>query len=117
MLSLSLAQLRAHLNRLVATVLAIVIAVGFVVATLVLNQTSKATVLGAVAAQYRQTDTVVTADLSADNSVGLEARPGLIEKIKAVPGVSAVTADINTYAQVRLPGRRGYQFGSISAVS
>ena len=52
MFSLSLAQLRAHVARLIATCLAIVIEVGFVVATLVLNQTSKTTVLDSVGAQY-----------------------------------------------------------------
>jgi len=117
MLSLSLAQLRAHISRLVATVLAIVIAVGFVVATLVLNQTSKTTVLGAVAAQFQNTDTVVTADLSPSDSVGLEARPGLVEKIKSLPGVTAVAADSTAYIQARLPERRGYQFADVQAVA
>lgn len=62
MFSLSLAQLRTHLARLVATTLAIVIAVGFVVATLVLNETTKTTVFNAVAGQYKDTDAVVTVD-------------------------------------------------------
>ena len=44
MRALTLASVRAHLPRLIASTLAIVIAVGFVVATLVLNQTVKATV-------------------------------------------------------------------------
>src|SRR6187549_390913 len=117
MFSLSLAQLRAHLSRLIATVLAIIIAVGFVVATLVLNQTSKTTILGAVAAQYQRTDTVVTADLSGDNSVGLEERPGLVKKIAGLPGVSAVAADSAAYAQIRLPDRRGYQIGGVHSVA
>ena len=44
------AQLRTHAARLIACTLAIVIAVGFVVATLVLNQTARATVLDYVPA-------------------------------------------------------------------
>ena len=49
---MTLAQLRGHAARLVATCLAIVIAVAFVVATLVLNHTATTSVLNAVAQQY-----------------------------------------------------------------
>ena len=51
MLSTTLASLRGHLPRLVASCLAVVIAVGFVVATLVPTETSRATVLRAAGAQ------------------------------------------------------------------
>jgi len=60
----SLAQLRAHAGRLFASCLAIVIAVGFVVATLVLGDTTNATMTRAVAAQYVDTDAVVLPDPS-----------------------------------------------------
>ena len=62
MRALTLASVRAHLPRLIASTLAIVIAVGFVVATLVLNETTRATVLKAAGAQYVDTDVVVTSD-------------------------------------------------------
>ena len=62
MRAVTLASIRAHAGRLVASTLAIVIAVGFVVATLVLNETTKATVLEAAGAQYVDTDVVVTSD-------------------------------------------------------
>ena len=55
-----LAQLRAHAARLVASTLAVVIATGFVVATLVLDETSRATIYEAVGAQYVHTAAVVT---------------------------------------------------------
>ena len=55
-----LAQVRAHAGRLVASTLAVVIAVGFVVGTLVLTETSRATVLDAVGARYVSTAAVVT---------------------------------------------------------
>ena len=62
MRAVTLAQLRAHAARLVASTLAIVIAVGFVVATLVLNETARGTVLEAVGARYVDTAAVVTSD-------------------------------------------------------
>ena len=55
-----LAQLRTHAARLIASTLAVVIAVGFVVATLVLNETSRATVLDTVGARYVGSTAVVT---------------------------------------------------------
>ena len=57
-----LAQVRAHAGRLLASTLAVVIAVGFVVATLVLNETARTTVLDAVGAQYVGAAAVVTSD-------------------------------------------------------
>ncbi len=117
MFALSLAQLRAHTARLVATALAIIIAVGFVVATLVLNQTSKATVLDSVGAQYRNTDAVITANQEAEGDASLSSRKHVLQTIQAVPGVGAVAVDRSTYSQVRLPGSKGYRFAQVADVS
>ncbi len=114
MFSLSLAQLRTHLARLVATTLAIVIAVGFVVATLVLNETTKTTVFNAVAGQYKDTDAVVTVDDLASDYIPLSERPGLEKTIRSVPGVAALTFDRSTYAKVIMPGKRGYSYAEVS---
>jgi len=125
MFALSIAQLRSHVARLVATCLAIIIAVGFVVATLVLNQTSKTTVLDSVGAQFRNTDAVITRsedvipthDGAADENPSLDSRKGLLEQIRSVPGVTTIAVDRSTYSQVRLPGRKGYRFASITDVA
>ncbi len=117
MFALSLAQLRAHTGRLLATGLAIIIAVGFVVATLVLNQTSKTTVLGAVAAQYRTTDAVITPDPDAVNFTPLGSRKGLADEVARMPGVRAVAADLSTYTQARLPDSTGYRSARLTAVA
>jgi putative ABC transport system permease protein len=117
MLALSLAQLRSHTARLIATALAIIIAVAFVVATLVLNQTSKSTVLNSVGAQFRNTDAVVTANLEVDGDNSLDARPGLAQQIRDIPGVTAVAVDRSAYSQVRLPGRKGYRFAAVTDVA
>src|SRR3954452_15732115 len=116
MFALSLAQLRAHTSRLVATCLAIMIAVAFVVATLVLNATSDATVKGAVAAQYKNTDAVITTDQNA-SSTSLSDDPKLAAKIARVPGVRAVAVDQDTYLQVRLPGTAGYRYAKVTSTA
>ncbi|GAB3301581.1 FtsX-like permease family protein [Geodermatophilus aquaeductus] len=98
MLSTTLANLRAHLPRLVAATLAVVIAVAFVVATLVLNETSRATLLRAAGAEYVGTDVVVTA---ADGS----SLAGAVGAVAAVPGVRAVDPTTAAEVQARFPGR------------
>jgi putative ABC transport system permease protein len=117
MFALSLAQLRAHTARLVATCLAIIIAVGFVVATLVLNQTSKATVLDSVGAQFQNTDAVITANSDAAGATPLDSRKELIQTIRTIPGVGTVAVDRTTYTQMRLPGGKGYRFAQVTDVA
>ena len=117
MFALSLAQLRSHTARLIATALAIIIAVGFVVATLALNETSKSTVLESVGAQYQNTDAVITADLDAPGDNSLDQRRKLAEQVRGIPGVAALALDRSAYSQVRLPGRNGYRFAPVSDVA
>ncbi|GAB6899545.1 ABC transporter permease [Kineosporia succinea] len=120
MLSLSLAQLRTQAHRLVATVLAIVIAVGFVVATLVLNDTSKQTVYGALSSQYLNTDVVVTYDWQTSaggetpDSDGWAQLAGQVEKL---PGVAGVALDRSTYISARLPGSKGLRYGQVQSLA
>jgi putative ABC transport system permease protein len=97
-LSTTLAGLRAHLPRLVAATLAVVIAVAFVVATLVLNETSRATLLRAAGARYVGTDVVVTATDGASLA-------GAVGAVAAVPGVRAVDPTAAASVQAALPGR------------
>ncbi|WP_369251940.1 FtsX-like permease family protein [Geodermatophilus amargosae] len=98
MLSTTLANLRAHLPRLVAATLAVVIAVAFVVATLVLNETSRATLLRAAGAEYVGTDVVVT---TTDGS----SLAGAAGAVAAVPGVRAVDPTVSADVRARFPGR------------
>ncbi len=98
MLSTTLASLRAHLPRLVASCLAVVIAVGFVVATLVLTETSRATVLRAAGAQYVGADVVVTA--SDGSSLADDAA-----EVAGLPGVAAVDPTTGAGVQARFPDR------------
>jgi len=110
MRAVTLASIRAHAARLVASTLAIVIAVGFVVATLVLNQTSKATVLEAAGAEYVDTAVVVTTDSGTDLAAQVDA-------LRAVDGVQAVDPTWETSVQAVVPGRTGAQYLLVDSVA
>ena len=104
-----LAQLRAHAARLVAATLAIVIAVGFVVATLVLSETSRRTVLDAVAAQYVGAAVVVTAQG--------DPLDGVAATLTGLESVTAVAPTLETSVQANVPGRTGSQYLTVDAVA
>ncbi|MCZ2817134.1 ABC transporter permease [Modestobacter sp. VKM Ac-2984] len=104
------ASIRAHAGRLVASTLAIVIAVGFVVATLVLNETTKATVLAAAGAQYVDADVVVTSDSGA----GLAEH---VDTLTALTAVQAVDPTWETSVQAVAPGRTGAQYLQVESVA
>ncbi|MGY1739097.1 FtsX-like permease family protein [Geodermatophilus sp. SYSU D00684] len=110
MLSTTLASLRAHLPRLVASCLAVVLAVAFVVATLVLNETTRSTVLTAAGARYLGADAVVTSD---DGGSLLDDVPALT----ALDGVRAVAPEWETSVQAVAPGHTGAQYLLIGAVA
>jgi putative ABC transport system permease protein len=99
MRAVTLASIRAHLPRLVASTLAIVIAVGFVVATLVLNQTVTSTVLQATGAEYVTSDVVVTSNDLSD----LTDRVGTLT---ALDGVQAVDPSLELSVTATVPERR-----------
>ena len=98
--AVTLASIRAHLPRLIASTLAIVIAVGFVVATLVLNETMKATVLQATAAEFVDTDVVVTSD-------DLSSLSDRVDALTALDGVQAVDPTLQLSVSATVPGRTG----------
>jgi putative ABC transport system permease protein len=106
-----LAQLRAHAGRLVASTLAIVIAVGFVVATLVLNETSRVTVLEAMGAQYVDTAAVVSTD------DGSPLDDGDAETLSRLDSVRAVAPTWRTSVQAVVPGRPGAQYLMVDTVA
>jgi putative ABC transport system permease protein len=104
------AQVRAHAARLVASTLAIIIAVGFVVGTLVLNQTSRSTVLDAVGARYVDTAAVVTSN---DGSSLADD----VARLSDLRSVGAVAPLWETSVQANVPGRTGSQFLLVDAVA
>ncbi|WP_324275356.1 FtsX-like permease family protein [Blastococcus brunescens] len=106
----TLASIRAHLPRLIASTLAIVIAVGFVVATLVLNETTKATVLEAAGAQYVDADVVVTSG----SGTGLAEH---VDTLTGLTSVQAVDPTWQTSVQAVAPDRTGAQFLLVESVA
>ncbi|MGY1742927.1 MULTISPECIES: ABC transporter permease [unclassified Blastococcus] len=103
------ASLRAHAARLVASTVAIVIAVGFVVATLTLSRTTRDTMLEAIGARYVSADVVVT---SVGGTLEDEA-----EQVAGVPGVAAVDRATSTSVQALVPGRTGAQYLVVDSVA
>ena len=88
MRELALAQARAHAGRYVASILAVVIAVGYIVATLTLNSTVGAGIDNSLAVQYQGTDAVAS---------GPGARAADLARI---PGVAATTDDVSASVRV-----------------
>ncbi|SOE00041.1 FtsX-like permease family protein [Blastococcus haudaquaticus] len=110
MRSVLFAQVRAHVARLLASTLAVVIAVGFVVATLVLNETARSTVLNAVGAQYVGAAAVVTSDDGSSLADDADAVAGL-------SSVAAVAPSFETSIQAAVPGRTGSQYLFVGTVA
>ncbi len=118
MLALSLAQLRTQAHRLIATALAIIIAVGFVVATLVLNSTFRNTVFGALTSQYRTTDGVVAFDWNTGGELPTEQQwTKFGEQISQLPEVAAVAVDHTAYVNTREVGADGYRYAQVQSLA
>jgi putative ABC transport system permease protein len=105
-----LAQVRANAARLIASTVAVVIAVGFVVGTLVLNETARATVLHALGEQYVGAAAVVTSDDGSSVAGDADAVAGL-------GSVAAVALTWETSVQADVPGRTGSQYLLVGSVA
>ncbi|MGY1752287.1 FtsX-like permease family protein [Blastococcus sp. SYSU D01042] len=105
-----LAQLRTHAARLIASTLAVVIAVGFVVATLVLNETSRSTVLDTVGARYVDSAAVVS-------SPSYESLAADVAPLAALDSVGAVAPSYETSVQAEVPGRTGSQYLFVESIA
>ncbi|WP_369054793.1 FtsX-like permease family protein [Kineococcus terrestris] len=123
MLRTTLAQLRAHGARVLASCLAVVIAVAFVVATLVLNASAGASLLDAVGKPFTAAAAVVTpvrgTDLDGDPVASGAALQAAERSLRDLPAgrVAQVAADRSTGVQVQLPGRTGSTYAQADAVT
>lgn len=115
MVKLSFQTMWAHKRRLVGTVLAVVIGVGFLSGTLVLGDTLRDSFDKLFKAGYAGTDVVVRPERDAEpgsEAAGLSARTlpaALVDEIEALPGVRAASGD--TLAFGRLIGADGAALG------
>lgn len=110
MLTLTLAQARAHLGRYLASATAVLIAVAFVVATLVLGATTSASVTNSLAGQYRTTAVVV------DGLVDAAQARAAAEGVADLPGVGAVTIDATAPTKVT-SAAGGTLFGTVTSLA
>ncbi len=113
MLHVVLAQVRANAGRMVASCLAVAVAVAFVVATLGLSASSERSVLDALGAQFSSTDVVVTDPDLGDRATLDAAQATLADD----PAVSALTADYDLSVRLRVPGRSGSQIVPVRSVA
>jgi putative ABC transport system permease protein len=90
MLRTTLAGLRAHKLRLVATAVAIVLGVGFVAGTLVFGDTVRAALYDQFARPAQHVDVAVQADTGGGKGTDPTLPTSTVDTVGAVPGVSAV---------------------------
>lgn len=94
------ASIRAHVPRLIAVSLAIVLAVAFMSATLILNSSMRATLRSSLGEQYAKADLVLVTGGDSLSPFALDAATE--KKIAALPGVDAIytpTSAVATVAQ------------------
>ena len=109
---LILGQLRAHAGRYLGTILAIAVAVGFVLASVGVLRTISASADATFGMRYAGTAVLVqnlgdrtSAGTDASREEAAEAQRRGLEAIGSTPGVRAVTVDAQTYVRVRAEGR------------
>lgn len=95
MLQIALAQVRLHARRFVAIALAVLLAVAFLVATLLVNSSTQATLKASVGQSFAKADVVL---------VGGKSKPLGSEALKAsekIPGVAASYGQISLSVQAK----------------
>ncbi|MBA3266693.1 MAG: FtsX-like permease family protein [Acidimicrobiia bacterium] len=107
MLKATLRSLTAHKLRLALTSLAVVLGVGFVAGSFVLTDTLNATFVrlfkqvdGGVDVRVRSRSTFTEQDRGGNSSKYQPVPEALVERVRQVPGVEAVTGDISGFAQM-----------------
>ena len=91
MLQVALAQVRLNARRFIAVSLAVLIAVGFLTATLIINSSSKASLTQSVGQGYRNADLILNGDLFRSDPVILtEETEDLVRDLPGVEGTYPV---------------------------
>lgn len=113
MIAVTLASLRAHVGRLCATGIAVVLSVAFTVTVLLLAATFTQTLSEALTAQMARADVQVAID---DEKAQGDVTPTVdaaLATIRGLPSVAAAEAQRTAYVEFRHGGRRatGYAFG------
>lgn len=96
MLQVALAQVRLNARRFIAVSLAVLIAVGFLTATLIINSSSKASLTQSVGEGFRNADLVLIGDLYRSDPVILDEETARL--VQDLPGVEGSYAVQRSYA-------------------
>ncbi|MDN3904164.1 ABC transporter permease [Arthrobacter sp. YD2] len=86
MLQVALAQVRLNARRFIAVSLAVLIAVGFLTATLIINSSSKASLTQSVGQSYRNADLILNGNLFRSDPLVLDEDTAAI--VRDLPGVA-----------------------------
>lgn len=120
---LILGQLRAHAGRYLCTILAIAVAVGFVLASVGVLRTMTASADAVFGMRYADTAVLVqnlgdrtSAGSDATRKEAEEAQRLGVKAVAATPGVRAVTVDAQTYVRIR-PEDRAQQMTTATALA
>ena len=103
MLTLTLRGLRSHKRRLVGTVLAVLLGVGFMAGSLIFTDTMQASFSGVYADAERDTDALVRGPETIESYTGTLRAPvdeALVERVADASGVAGVAPRVEGYAQV-----------------
>ncbi len=101
--TLTFKQLAANRLRLLATAFAVILGVAFLAGTLILTDTIKGTFDSVLSKADAGTDAYVRATSPLDLGYGQSGRPidaALLDTIRAVDGVGAVSIEVSGYAQI-----------------
>ena len=96
MLQVALAQVRLNARRFIAVSLAVLIAVGFLTATLIINSSSKASLTQSVGEGFRNADLVLNGDMYRSDPVILDEETARL--VQGLPGVEGSYAVQRGYA-------------------
>ncbi|MET4061192.1 putative ABC transport system permease protein [Arthrobacter sp. UYP6] len=96
MLQVALAQVRLNARRFIAVSLAVLIAVGFLTSTLIINSSSKASLTQSVGQGYRNADLVVTAQTSYTEPPTVISQQ-MADVVRNTDGIAGTYAVISSY--------------------
>ena len=103
MLTLTLRGLATHKRRLVSTVIAILLGVGFMAGSMVFTDTMRASMSGVYSDAEQGTDALVRGPSTIEGFAGTLHEPvdeSVVDAVAAVPGVERVAPRVEGYAQV-----------------
>lgn len=99
MLQVALAQVRLNARRFIAVSLAVMIAVGFLTATLIINSSSKASLTQSIGEGYRNADLVVTPEVSYDDPPTVITQQ-MADAVRETDGIAGTYAVISSYVNM-----------------